>query len=107
NFVETTPLIWLNASPFHAFMHWSNWLHARTRRTDSIALMRLMELLFEFLTVELKQDVRIVAEKMLRDYKRGGRHDKPGFLKDHLPDAKSEPQRKPTALPKRQARHLV
>ena len=35
-------------------MRWSEWLHARTGRTDSIALVRLMELLFEFLTVELQ-----------------------------------------------------
>ena len=32
-------------------MRWSEWLHAKTKRTDSIALMRLMELMFEFLTV--------------------------------------------------------
>ena len=63
NFVVSTPLIWQDASPFHAFMRWSEWLHAKARRTDSIALMRLMELLFEFLTVELRQDPRAVAEK--------------------------------------------
>ena len=39
-------------SPFASFMRWSEWLYARTGRTDSIALVRLMELLFEFLTVE-------------------------------------------------------
>ena len=35
-------------------MRWSEWLHARVGRTDSIALVRLMELLFEFLTGELQ-----------------------------------------------------
>ena len=45
-------------SPFAAFMRWSEWLHARTGRTDSIALVRLMELLFEFLTGELDQPRR-------------------------------------------------
>ena len=108
NFVDTTPLIWRDASPFHTFMRWSEWLHAKTGRTDSIALMRLMELLFEFLTVEMGQDPRHVAEKMWSDYRRGGRHDKPGFLKDHLPEQTitTEPKARP-ALPKRQARHLV
>ncbi|MEJ0089320.1 MAG: hypothetical protein WDM80_06190 [Limisphaerales bacterium] len=76
NFLEATPLIWRTESPFHAFMHWSDWLHARVKRTDSIALMRLMELLFEFLTVELSLDKKLVAETLWRDYKRGGRHDK-------------------------------
>jgi radical SAM superfamily enzyme YgiQ (UPF0313 family) len=108
NFVATTPLIWANDSPFRAFMRWSEWLHAKTRRTDGIALLRLMELMFEFLTAENYQDPRKVAEILWSDYKRGGRHDKPGFMKDYLADdtGKAEPRGK-TTLPKRQARHLV
>src|SRR5207253_5317209 len=55
NFVESTPLIWKDdPSAFQAFARWSEWLYARTGRTDSIALMRLMELLFDFLTQERK-----------------------------------------------------
>jgi hypothetical protein len=130
NFVESTPLIWGVAqvsdlspskseknetgkmpvlrSPFHAFLRLSDWLHERTRRTDSIALVRLMELLFEFLTGELKLNAKPVAETLWRDYQRGGRHDKPSFLKDFLPEEKVIPLRKTKpALPKRQARHLV
>jgi hypothetical protein len=137
NFIESTPLIWnlggkrfvasqtfresqgtdkavpskALAPPraFAAFLRLSDWLHARTGRTDSIALVRLMELLFEFLTGELKLDAKPVAETMWRDYQRGGRHDKPGFLKDFLPsEEKVIPLRKAkTALPKRQARHLA
>jgi radical SAM superfamily enzyme YgiQ (UPF0313 family) len=137
NFVESTPLIWnlggkrfvasqtflesqgtdkgvpsksLAPPPaFAAFLRFSDWLHARTRRTDSIALVRLMELLFEFLTGELKLDAKPVAETLWRDYQRGDRHDKPSFLKDFLPaEEKVIPLRNAkTALPKRQARHLV
>jgi radical SAM superfamily enzyme YgiQ (UPF0313 family) len=108
NFVASTPLIWQDGSPFHGFMRWSEWLHAKTRRTDGIALMRLMELLFEFLTVETKQDPRHAAETMWSDYRRGGRHDKPGFMKDYLPVEPVKPASKNrAALPKRQARHLV
>jgi hypothetical protein len=96
-----------NASPFHAFLRLSDWLHARTRRTDGIALARLMELIFEFLTGELELDAKPAAEVMWHDYQRGGRHDKPGFLKDFLlTEEKVIPLRK-TMLPKRQARHLV
>jgi len=127
NFVESTPLIWFgvppsggkevtepaeagtpNASPFHGFLRLSDWLHARTGRTDSIALVRLMELLFEFLTGKLKLDAKPVAETLWRDYQRGGRHDKPSFLKDFLTDEKVVPLHKAkTTLPKRQARHWV
>ena len=134
NFIETTPLIWSENSPlvgraspragvdsqdrldgslatppaFAAFLHFSDWLYARTHRTDSIALMRLMELLFEFLMHELHLDPKPVAEILWRDYRRGGRHDKPGFLKHFLADPKIVPlQKNRSALPKRQARHSV
>ena len=95
-------------SPFAGFMRWSEWLHGRVGRTDSIALVRLMELLFEFLTGERQLDRRQTAEALWRDYQRGGRYDKPAFLKDHLP-AEVMPasfRRSRPAVPKRQARHL-
>ena len=90
-------------------MAWSEWLHGRVGRTDSIALVRLMELLFEFLTVERGLDAKQTAAMMWRDYRRGGRHDKPAFLKDLLPSdtPSASPRRARPGLPKRQARHWV
>ena len=110
NFIGSAPLIWSrDASPFHAFMRWSEWLHARVGRTDSIALVRLMELLFNFLTAELNLDPQKTAGVMWQDYQRGGRNDKPSFLKDLLPPGNPPPssRRSRSALPKRQTRHLV
>lgn len=110
NFVSSAPLIWSqDASPFRAFMRWSEWLHARVRRTDSIALVRLMELLFHFLTSELKLEPHPVAESLWQDYGRGGRRDRPVFLRDLLPLDKPAraTARSPAGLPKRQARHLA
>jgi len=109
NFIESTPLIWSGApSAFYAFLDWSEWLHARTGRTDSIALTRLAELLFEYLTTEQGLGKRKTAETLWRDYQRGGRHDVPGFLREHLPvETVSRPGSQRATLPKRQARHLV
>src|SRR5258708_5427275 len=113
NFVETTPLIWRRASssdsPFAGFLRWSRWLHCRVGRTDGIALVRLMALLFDFLTAELKLEPSEAARPLWRDDQRGGRRDKPLCLKDFLSD---DPPADPTRsgrpkLPKRQARHLV
>jgi hypothetical protein len=101
-------LIWTgNASPFYRFLALSDWLYTRTQRTDSIALVRLMELLFEFLTCESGVDEKQVAETLWRDYQRGGRYDKPGFMKHLLDTADAAPRRAETSLPKRQSRHLV
>jgi radical SAM superfamily enzyme YgiQ (UPF0313 family) len=109
NFIETTPLIWGAASPFEAFLDFSERLYARAGRTDSIALIRLMEWLFEFLTGKLRLDARQVANALWHDYHRGGRRDKPGFLKDFLPADETViplPGTK-SVLPKRQTRHLA
>jgi radical SAM superfamily enzyme YgiQ (UPF0313 family) len=108
NFVETTPLLWSdNPSPFNAFMRWSEWLHDRACRTDSIALARLMEWVFEYLTAALKRDSELVAHALWRDYERGGRRDVPGFLRKFVPDNKPHSNRKPAPSLKRQARHLA
>jgi len=114
NFTESTPLIWSSVgrdsrraeaenesrlagtlappSPFYSFLRFSDWLFARVGRTDSIALVRLMQLLFEYLTGELKLDTATVAGALARDYRRLQRPDLPGFLKEHLPA-----ENKPTA----------
>jgi len=109
NFIGSAPLLWSrDASPFHAFMRWSEWLHARVGRTDSIALVRLMKLLFDFLTVELGLDPQKTAGVMWQDYQHGGRHDTPTFLRGLLP-ADNPPisaHSNQSGLPKRQSRHL-
>ena len=109
NFLNTTPLIWGSGSPFHSFMRWSEWLHARVGRTDSVALVRLMEALFEFLRGELHLDAEQVAATLWRDYRRGGRRDKPAFLKEFLraDEPFGAPRANNPAVPKRQARRLV
>jgi len=113
NFIETTPLLWSSetsageSSPFHSFLQWTEWLYRRIGRTDGIALVRLMELLFQFLTGERKLAPARVAGRLWADYQRGGRRDKPGFLKDFLPAEETPIARGPSRLPKRQSRHLV
>lgn len=116
NFVETTPLLWSqtatsnaagsSASPFYSFLDWTDWLHAQVGRGDGIALLRLMELLFRFLTTQRQLPAKTVAVALWRDYQRGGRRDKPGFLAPFLSEEPSlSPAAGPAIAPKRQARH--
>ncbi len=108
NFVETTPLLWRGESPFANVLRFSDWLYAQISRTDSIALVRLAEMLFEFLTGELKLDAHHVAEVLSRDWLRGGRRDVPEFLREFIPveNGRGAAARK-TLMPRRQARHLA
>jgi len=129
NFVATAPLLWSvgrasaraemegdarlagtlappEPSPCHSFLRFSDWLYAQINRTDSIALARLMELLFEFLTRELALDAKLVAETFWQDCQRTGRRDAPNFLKEFLPAENwSAIRDRDRSLPKRQARH--
>lgn len=108
NFVETAPLIWSGGnSAFAEFSKWSDWLYGQTGRNHGIALERLAELLFQYLTRERALDTTTVAQTLWRDYQRGGRTDKPVFLRPYLPD---EPSNRAAPAPKsalkRQSRHL-
>ena len=113
NFVESTPLLWRDearetGSPFAGFMAFSDWLYTQIGRTDSIALVRLMQLLFEFLTQRRGLDPARVAPVLWSDYRRGGRHDKPSFLVPHLPHVEDEPASpRPKFGPRRQSRHVA
>jgi hypothetical protein len=109
NFVATAPLLWSGgASPFKNFFRFSDWLFVKINRTDSIALARLMELLFEFLTRELALDPKLVAEAFWKDCQRTGRRDAPNFLKEFLPAENwSAIRDRDRSLPKRQSRHVA
>jgi radical SAM superfamily enzyme YgiQ (UPF0313 family) len=110
NFVETVALIWADsASPFNSFLRWSDWLFAQIGRTDSIALARLAELLFNYLIQHSKLDARTVAETLWRDYQRGGRVDQPEFLRPYLTHLPLPQRAARAGVPKqkRQARHLA
>ena len=132
NFAAVTPLIWSagrapsraemegdarlagklappgQSPPFHSFLCFSDWLYGKIQRTNSIALARLMELLFEFLTRERALDARFVAASFWQDCRRTGRRDAPNFLKEFLPAENWQAVRdRDRSLPKRQARHLA
>jgi radical SAM superfamily enzyme YgiQ (UPF0313 family) len=93
-------------SSFAAFLRWSDWLYARVGRTDSIALARLAQLLFRFLTVELGHNEKAVAETLERDWRRGGRPNPPEFLRPRRTGAETpRTSRRTNSLPKRQTRH--
>ena len=108
NFVETVPLLWNTGSPFANVLRFSDWIYAQIGRTDTIALVRLAEKLYEFITIELKFDTGIAAAALWRDWQRGDRRDPPEFIREFLPATSLvRPRAAKSSLPKRQARHLA
>jgi len=107
NFVETTPLLWSRGlPPFAAFLDFSGWIYEQIGRQHSIALASLAELLFRYLTSRAGVAAGTAAQSLWRDWQRAGRHDKPNFLAEHIPDDEVKRPQRQALAPKRQARHL-
>ncbi len=69
NFTDTLKLLWRDAdSPFVEFLRFSDWLHARLRRTHQIALHVIAQALFDFLTEEQLVDGEIAATTLETDW---------------------------------------
>ncbi len=107
NFTATLRLmIDERSSAFDCLLQLSDWLYEQEQRRHGISLVRLFERLFEFLTRMHHHAEQIVAETLWSDYTRGGRRDRPAFLKRfELP---SPPPRESVSqvVPVRQGRHL-
>lgn len=114
NFVETIELWWEESgqdgsgalSPFTAYRRFNAWLFEREGLAAGISLGRLVERVFEYLTLEAGLSAQHVAETLWRDYQRGGRSDKPHCLRPFIGGAvsKSTPATRLDSIPKRQAR---
>lgn len=92
-------------SAFYEFQAFSDWLFEQESRRHGIALSRLFERLFEYLTAVRGEDKAEVAQILWSDYTRAGRRDRPAFLRPYeLP----EPPPRTVAdrgVPERQSRH--
>ncbi|MBL8816024.1 MAG: DUF4080 domain-containing protein [Planctomyces sp.] len=106
NFSATLSL-WLKTteSPFNAFMALSDWLFLEEKRRHGIALTRLYELTFLYLTSQCAFEPRIIAEAVWIDYQRQGRRDRPGFLSSFQLPNPGRHGTSPEGIPSRQARH--
>lgn len=62
----------LGDKPFDNFLNLTNWLHAETDQTHKIALPRLFNLLFKFMTTVLNLNEIKTIEFLLKDYEESG-----------------------------------
>ncbi len=107
NFTRTRPLIWRGQSPFWSLWNLSDWLHARTgERTSGIALLKLTELLFEYLTTRPDADVESIGQSLAADHTNSARRGLPDFLRPYAPADLPARRAFSQSLPKRQSRHL-
>ncbi|MBN2342901.1 MAG: DUF4080 domain-containing protein [Deltaproteobacteria bacterium] len=106
NFQSTAPLIWQTNSPFTAFLRFSDWLYSECGRTASIALDKLAEYIFDYLTLNDGFPKEQIADCLRRDFVANGRRKQPKCVREfasHEGIAYSENSSK--GLPERQQRH--
>lgn len=106
NFPRSAPKLWQGRSGFASIMAFTDWIYAREGRTHSIALKRLAQLLFAYLTEEYGLDTHSVGLDMARDWRGGGRRGLPGFLEPWTVQARPAAT-VPGSVPARQARHVA
>jgi radical SAM superfamily enzyme YgiQ (UPF0313 family) len=106
NFRAGAPLLWSGQrSAFDSFLRLADWLFEREGRTHAIALVRLSELLFTYLTEVDGQESGLVARAIWSDQVRVGRSECPSFLRPHVDPADRRPPRPRSGMLPRQARH--
>jgi len=70
NFVATAPLLWDEAPPFAAFLHWSDWLHEQHGQVHSLALKRLSTYLDRYLVQVVGHPQEVVDAALAADIER-------------------------------------
>jgi hypothetical protein len=108
-FTVALPLAWRgHTSPFHRFLAFSDWLHAELRQTHAIALDRLGQAFFRWLTTDAGLPPGEAADALAEDWRRAGQRDLPAWLAAHVESpALLATTRPPSKHARRQARHLA
>lgn len=107
NFRDTLALLTANIhSPFLELLTMAEWIHRLEGRRHGIALVRLAELIFQFMTSVRSHLPQSVAEALWDDYTRSGRRDRPAFLRPFRLRVPDTPSDSPLTGPARQLRHV-
>lgn len=104
-FHRALPLL-AGSSPFERFMRFSDWLYAQAGKTHEIALERLHQFLFDFLTAELGVDRGAAGGALLADYQASGARGRLAFADPGLSLVRGADTTGAGGLPRRTSRHL-
>ena len=85
-------------------MEFSQWFHKQTGKTHGIALERLAELIYLYLTQVQGLPETAAAQALWADWQRAGRCEKPAFLAERITNEEVTRAREKTRGAKRQSR---
>jgi hypothetical protein len=106
NFVSFSQLVLGRNSQFERFLDLSDWLFAETGRTKAIALNRLAELLFRYVTEKASVEKSVAANCLFADFAKVGRKSFPGSVRSYVTEMNLFANENLNSnLPPRQRRH--
>ena len=94
------------ASPFHAFLGFADWLWRTTGKTSGLSPEALVDALFDYLGTEVGLPAPGVQQALLADYVASGARASPRSLKGLLPRQAAPQASAAKTLAQRQERHL-
>jgi hypothetical protein len=106
NFNRSVRLLWPDGSVFEHFLAFSDWVYLQTASTYKIALERMAQLLFTYLTDVLHVDEQTAGRALAEDLSMLKGRKIPAYLRPYLPEEKTERTHQAAAHSKRQAKHL-
>ena len=106
-FGQTLALLMQGASPFAAFMAFSDWLWQTTGKTTGLTPEELVDALFAYLTLKRQADLQATREALLTDYLQSGARASPRTLQGLLPQRTSPGKTMTTSLTRRQEQHVA
>jgi len=104
-FGQTLALLLQGSSAFAAFLHFADWLWGRVGETSGLTPERLVDELFDYLTIERKLATGLVRQALLADYVASGARASPQSLRKLLPARMAPVPRVARNLSLRQDRH--
>jgi len=107
NFVDLSKVILGDDGAFDNFLAFSDWLYAKTRQTHAIALNRLAELIFNYLTTKGSMSKAEAANGLYADFTAAGRKHFPAGPQAYVTQMSSAAtDHSGSTLPPRQQRHI-
>ena len=104
-FSRTLALLLQGASPFAAFLAWSDWLWQQSGQTSGLSPEQLVDHLFDYLVAQPGQDPAVVQAALLADYLASGARARPRSLQAVLPAQSPPAARSGAGLAPRQQQH--
>ncbi len=107
NFYNSVRMLWKDGDTYQGFMAFTEWIYSQTSATWKIALQRMAELLFRYLTEEMNVQPSLAADTIADDIQKVRGRRLPPLLREHISGRRIASGKKIKSPGKRQTKHVA